>query len=177
MRQTYLYRLFLHSKAAFILVVAFIALYAFFFSKKMDMLVFPHNSMFAEKPADLNDTAYTYAIKLNGELVRITGFPYWKKDFIESSLIRYASYIEHNNMTYLHQYFASKNTIPQSWQERLVPSERAATAYLPWLVNYTGNAMKKSSKMELYRYNFVYDNGNALLKDSVLLFSQKIITP
>ena len=177
MRKTYLYQLFYYSKPAFILVVVFIFFYALFFAKKMDMLLFPHNSMFAYKPAQESDYSKGYALRLNDAAIQYAAFPYWKKDFIESSLYTYAKYINQDKRVYLQQYFDATGKVPEGWQQKLVPSQKQAAQFLPWLIHFTGTKMDKNAKIELYEYQFAFQNGNVVIKDSLLFFSKKTFMP
>ena len=137
------------------------------------MVLFPHNSMFAYSAADSAHIAKTYALKLNSEKITTTDFSYWKKDFIESSLNSFARYTTHDNKVYLQEYFSSNSWVPAHLQKMTLPREDAAIKWLPWLATYAGYKPGKDSKIELYQYKFVFKNGQAVLTDSLLLFSQK----
>lgn len=174
MKQTYLYQLYKYSRPACWLVLLFIISYGLFFFKKMDMMLFPHNSMFAYNPAVTVNHASTYGIRVNDSLVKTTSFLYWKKDFVESALSAYAKYEEAGRQVYLQQYFASNHFMPGEIEKKLLPDEKEATRFLPWLLNFIGYSTGDHTKISLYRYDFTFTNGSAVLQDSLLIFSQKI---
>lgn len=139
------------------------------------MLLFPHNSMFAySAPGTQQRKVSTYAVRLNDSLVKTTSFFYWKKDFIESSLASYARYEESNRQVYLQQYFQHSGILPEKLQKNMLPEEKEAIRFLPWLLNYAGCNTGNDTKISLYRYNFTFTDSKVLLQDSLLILSQKI---
>ena len=107
LKQTFLYRLFVHSKTGFGVVLFILIFYSVTFSKRMGMIFFPYNNMFTVDFTKTNQ-AFTYGVKINGEMIPITGYLYWKKDFLESSLTTYVEYIENGYTLYLESYLKSK---------------------------------------------------------------------
>ena len=93
MNKIFLYKLFKESKIFFLFAVIFISGYAIVLNKQMDMLVFPHNSMFAKNTSHESVTT-TFAVKLNGKLIKITDDLYIKKDFSENSLQVFSKWIK-----------------------------------------------------------------------------------
>jgi hypothetical protein len=170
MKRTYLYQLYQYSKPSFWLVVGFIGCYTFFFIKKMDMTIFPHNSMFA---AASQEDIHLYAVKLNDTIIPISDYLYWKKDFLESSVSGYARYIQNGNRVMLADYFSSGKNIPAVISRRLVPRQDAAGNWLLWLASFMGKNPGNNASLKLYRYAYDFSSGTAVLQDSTLIYSQK----
>lgn len=171
MKQYFLYRLFKHSLAAFIFIVAFISLYGYFFNKKMDMVLFPYNSMYA---VDFTKqyAASTYAFKLNGKLVNITQNPYWKKDFLEASLLSFAKYKQNNDEVYMQQYL--QTVVPNKEKReflssKLSPSKFAVASWPAWFIRFAGYSVNDSDSIQLLQYDFTFQGNNVILKDSSII--------
>ena len=171
MKQFFLYRIFKHSLAAFILIVAFISLYIYFFSKKMDMVLFPYNSMYAVDFTKQHTTS-TYAFKLNGKLVKITQNPYWKKDFLEASLLSFAKYKLSNDKVYMQQYL--QVVIPNKERRevvsgRLSPSKFAVAHWPAWFIRFAGYSVNDTDSIQLMQYDFAFEGNRVILKDSSII--------
>ena len=81
----------------------YIFMYAFFFMKKMDMVMFPYNSMFSIDFSNDYSTN-TYHLKVDDQPVNFTHYWWWKKDFMETSLRTYVSLL--NDVPYIEKYIA-----------------------------------------------------------------------
>jgi hypothetical protein len=163
----FLYRLYKYSKAGFFLSIIFIVSFVFFFFKKMDMALFPYNDMFSvNKKAD---TVFAYGLKANGELVKITSFPYWKKDFLETSLNTYVKYVEHDRRVFMDYYIKSKqfsSTVENLLHDRLTPGKLAANAWPAWYSAYAGHTNYPPVEYGIERYSLVLRNGQVKVLDS-----------
>lgn len=171
MKQLFLYRLFKHSLAAFIFIIAFICMFIYFFNKKMDMVLFPYNSMYA---VDLNTkyVASTYAFKLNRNLVKITQNPYWKKDFLEASLLSFAKYKQNNDEVYMQQYLQA--VIPNKetrevLSNRLSPSKSDVAHWPAWYIRFAGYSVNDPDSIQLLKYDFIIKDNKFILKDSNII--------
>jgi len=172
MKQFFLYRLFKHSKWGFAFIIIFLAGYAVTYFKKMDMVFFPYNSMYA---IDFNKTnaATTYALKINNRPVRITRNLYWKKDFLETSLNGYCRYLKHDRNVflddYLHYRFADEK-LRQNLLDHLTPAKAVARDWPAWYARAAGYDMPPAATIEFMQYDFVMQNEQALLKDSSSIY-------
>ena len=95
MSSTFLYKLLKHSKWAFVCVILYIVLYVVLMFKKMDTAMFPYNNMYSEPQHAQTTCCY---LKINGKRINYTQFIYWKKDFLEQSVTKYADYVYHNKI-------------------------------------------------------------------------------
>ena len=137
------------------------------------MAIFPHNSMFAGNNPGGKGNAATYAFKVNDTLVNISSYPYWKKDFLESSIATYSTYIQNGNRVSLEDYFNSGKSLPAGFTSRLLPSPDEARKWLVWLASFTGRQPGSHAGFSLYRFHFDFSSGAAVLKDSILLYTQR----
>lgn len=172
MNNSFLYRLFQHSKTGFLIVVAFIICYAVFFSKKMDSVIFPYNSMFAVE-FKTSASPEVYAVKINNVPVKITNNLYWKKDFLEESLNNYGRYKKNGDMLYMDNYLRAK--IPDSsgrafMAERLIPTKDAMERWLPWYIRFAGYQVEKGATIELISYHLDFSSNNVTIKDSLSIY-------
>ena len=173
MRQLFLYKVFKHSKLAFIGLMLLISLQLIFIGKKMDMLIFPFNNMFALAPGTTSITA-TYAIRLNGQLVPITHHLYWKKDFLETSLHTYGKYKEQESTVYLEQYIRSTTAKKQKKKfllESLTPDRSHANLWPVWFCQFAGVNVPSKSKMELVKYRLLFEEEKVSLYDSTIIYT------
>lgn len=169
MKQVFLYRLFKHSKWAFAFVVLFIGWYCVSFSKKMDMIFFPYNSMYAVDARGM-EAITTYAMKINGNPVKITHNPYWKKDLLETSLNIYCRYLQHDRNVFLNDYLSyrfSNENVRAFLTERLTPGKTTAAQWPLWFAAAAGYKVPTRASVEFMQYDFVFRDKNALLKDSI----------
>ncbi len=172
MQHAYLYRLFRHSKPAFIFVVCFILFYAATISKKMDMIFFPYNNMYAID-FSANAGSSTYAIKINGNPVKITGNLYWKKDMLETSLNGYCRYLKHNRKVFLHDYIPYKfknEQLQHRLIDKLTPGEKQAYQWPKWFANAAGYMLKPGDEIEFMEYRFNLADGQAAMLDSAAIY-------
>jgi len=172
MKQLFLYRLFKHSKWAFAFIVLFLIFYAISFYKKMDMIFFPYNSMYAIDFTRAN-TASTYALKINGNPVKITNNLYWKKDLLETSLNAYCRYLKHDNNIFLNYYivYRFKNKmIRELLLSRLIPGKKEARQWPLWYARTAGYEIPDTTTLEFMQYDFLFCNNKALLKDSTSIY-------
>jgi hypothetical protein len=172
MKNLFLYKVYKHSRLAFAGLLLFIALQCILIGKKMDMLTFPFNNMFALAPDSTPLTA-TYAIRLNGQLVPITHHLYWKKDFLETSLHTYGKYKELHDAVYLEQYIKS------TWADEkkrnfllpsLTPGKKAADQWPVWFCHFAGVKVPSKSTLELVKYRLVFEQEKVSLFDSTILY-------
>jgi hypothetical protein len=129
--------------------------------------------MFADASRENRESAYLYAVKINDIIVPISAYPYWKKDFLESSASGYAHYIQNGNRVMLDDYFSSRKYMPAVVSRRLLPPQDAAGKWLLWLASFTGKNPGSNASLKLYRYEYDFSSGAAVLKDSTLVYSQK----
>ena len=136
----------------------------------MDMLLFPYNNMFALS-ADKNMTAITYGMKLNGNSIFYTHQPYWKKDFLEMAVSKYAHYVERDNKVLLNEYLIEKkwpNAAKSFLENRLTPYN---AEYWPvWYCNFAGYSVSPDATIEIYAYRFDYKNSIPSIIDSSLVY-------
>ena len=164
LKQTFLYRLFVHSKTGFGVVLFILIFYSVTFSKRMGMIFFPYNNMFTVDFTKTNQ-AFTYAVKINGEMIPITGYLYWKKDFLESSLTTYVEYIENGYTLYLESYLKSKRA-GNSIVKNLLPQKELAAKWPLWFARFAHHSYSMPAKIEILQYNYVFKDGKAVLTDS-----------
>jgi hypothetical protein len=172
MNKTFLYKLFNHSKAGFLLIVIYIAGYTVFFYKKMDAVLFPYNSMFTIDFTK-NYTASAYQVKINNVPVSITRNLYWKKDFLEASLRNYAKYKNNNDAVFMDHYL--NQSVPgitkrEFLLKRLCPDKNAAVQWLQWYVSFAGYTIPANSTIELLKYDFIFRNNEAVIQDSITIY-------
>jgi hypothetical protein len=172
MRNIFIYRLFKYSPQACVVVLLFIASYAVVFYKKMDMVFFPYNSMFT---IDFTKTSksVTYAVKLNGQLVKITHQPYWKKDFLETSLYGYCKYISSGRTVFLDGYIKQKfgdEKIRDLLLKNLTAGKEAAMDWPSWYCKFAGYSVPSKSNIELMQYHFSFENNQATITDSISIY-------
>lgn len=152
-QQTYCYRLFKHSKLAFIFVGCFVLVYMVLFYKKMDMMPFPYNNMFSQQNQETTHT--TYFVKLNGKIIPYTSFMYWKKDFLEQSGYKYQEYIGLQQKNYLSNYIAAKSwspSIKERLEARLCPSKLDFSTWVKWYSTYANATIPKHAQFELVAF-------------------------
>jgi len=152
-QQTYCYRLFKHSKLAFIFVGCFVLVYIVLFYKKMDMMPFPYNNMFSQQNQETTHT--TYFVKLNGKIIPYTSFMYWKKDFLEQSGYKYQEYIGLQQKNYLSNYIAAKSwspSIKERLEARLCPSKMDFSTWVKWYSTYANATIPKHAQFELVAF-------------------------
>lgn len=165
MRERYLIRLYRHSRMGFIVVILFMLTYAWFLRKKMDMMYFPFNAMFAYERTG-QDTILVYRLKLNDNPLNYTQFPYWKKDFLETSLRVYAHYLQAGRQVYAGQYILDKWG-RKGWgdlmMKNLTPLDLDDQKQLAWYATFAGARLKTGDQVSLQYYRLIPDNIKGLV--------------
>ncbi|CAN5724019.1 hypothetical protein BH11BAC4_BH11BAC4_23130 [soil metagenome] len=177
MERLFLYRLLKHSKWGFAFTIIFMLCYALTYYKKMDMIFFPYNSMYAIDFTKTESTT-TYAMKINSVPVRITEKLYWKKDMLETSLNGYCRYLKNGKHVFLFDYvhYRFSNEQLQQWLlSNLTPVEKAVENWPAWYAAMAGYSIPGGATIEFVQYDLVLDKDRALLKDSIGIY--KIIQP
>ena len=176
MKSFFLYRLFIVSKLWFVFCIFFILSYLLFFLKKMDSVFTPYNGMFAYVNAAPNKTS-TIAIKLDDSLISYTHNLWWRKDFLENSIIIYSRYILHNKQVFLNDYINQKpfsSSQKEFLHKRLTPDSLKVKSYSNWLVTFLGQNPNNNSTLEFVKYDFNFMDEKLFLADSTSLFKIKI---
>ena len=143
----------------------------------MDMVFFPYNNMYSVDFTG-NNTATTYSMKVNGGIIKITHQPYWKKDFLETSLNGYCKYMLHNKKVFLDDYLNSKFSYEPTRNillRNLTPSKTTVAYWPRWYIAFAGYPITSNATMELWQYNFKYEGEEALITDSISIY--KTILP
>jgi hypothetical protein len=138
----------------------------------MDMPFFPHNSMFSSNSTHFPSAIITFGVKINDRLIGITHQPYWKKDFMEMSLIEYAAYIKNGNKVYMDEYLASKRipgSVKEDLQRLLTPDDLKTQNWTNWFAQFAAVGIDRGSKIEVTEYHFEFSDGKFRLKDSLEL--------
>lgn len=173
-KKSFVYRLYNHSRPAFITFVIFIAVYSYLFLKKMDMTVFAYNSMFVSSmEPKLTDA---YVLKINGQIVPTSHHLWWKKDFLESSLIGYSTYLEREQKTYLQQYLAHKiadQKIKEFLLNRLTAKQVNPMDFLNNYAKEAGHPLQKGDKVEIIQYQLEFLDSKVIRKDSPVIFIKR----
>lgn len=173
MSSTFLYKLLKHSKWAFAVVILYMVIYFVCLYKKMDMAMFPFNNMYSNSQ---NAETSCYYLKLNGQRIHYTHFMYWKKDFLEQSVTKYAGYVNQNQHDYLNMYIDEKIKNKQqnsNIKKALTPNVVDFKTWSTWYANYAGIKVNPNDHFELVKYNVEIKNGMAAVLDSNTLCSTK----
>ena len=133
--------------------------------KRMSMIFLPYNNMFTVDFTKTNN-AFTYAVKINEQLIPITDNLYWKKDFLESSLNTYVEYIDNGHALYLENYLKSRNANNNVFRN-LLPQKELATQWPLWFARFAHYSYSMPAKVEILRYTYLFKDGKAILTDSV----------
>ena len=177
MTKIFLYRLFKESKIFFLFTVAFIIGYAIVLSKQMDMLIFPINSMFSNTTAKDFSTS-TYAIILNGKLIKITEDLYLKKDFSENSLQVFSKWIKadrKNLMTELLERRIADSTKRILLLTKLTPPKQTVKTWPIWFLKFHHIKINAGDNIEIWEYKLNLEKNQFSLKDSALITKQIVI--
>ena len=173
MNSTFLYKLFKHNKWAFAVVIVYMAIYFVCVYKKMDMTLFPYNNMYSNTQHSESTCCY---LKINGQRINYTQFMYWKKDFLEQSVTKYADYVNQNQHNYLNIYIDEKvknkhrNSIIK---KGLTPGVVDFKSWARWYATYAGVKVQPNDNFELVKYNVEIENGMAAVLDSNVLCATK----
>ena len=177
MKKIFLYKLFKESKIFFLFTVAFILGYAIVLSKQMDMLIFPINSMYSSTTAKDFSTS-TYAVKLNGKLIKITEDPYLKKDFSENSLQVFSKWIKADRkdlITQLLERRIADSTKRILLLTKLTPPKETVQTWPIWFLKFNHIEINTGDNIEIWEYNFDLEKNQFALKDSALITKQIVI--
>jgi hypothetical protein len=140
----------------------------------MDMAMFPYNNMYSNSQ---NVETSCFYLKLNGQRINYTHFMYWKKDFLEQSVTKYAGYVNQNQRNYLNMYIDEKVKNKQqnaNIKKALIPGEVDFQSWATWYANYAGIKVNPNDHFELVNYNVEVKNGLSAILDSNILCSTKI---
>ena len=173
MSSTFLHKLLKHSKWAFAVVILYMVIYFVCLYKKMDMAMFPYNNMYSN--SQKVETSCFY-LKLNGQRIHYTHFMYWKKDFLEQSVTKYAVYINQNQNNYLSIYIDEKIKNKQQnlyIKKALTPNVVDFKTWATWYASYAGIKVNPNDHFELVKYNVEVKNGVLAILDSNILCSTK----
>lgn len=174
MNSFFFYKLFRHSKFAFLCVIIFVVAYLISFSKKMDMALFPYNNMYSSVQSK---NIKCYYLKINGHRIHYTHFMYWKKDFLEQSITKYASYVKENHKNYLNIFIGEKiksDHLKSATESVLSPGNVDFKNWSNWIVSYANYKADTGDYFELIEYKLIIKNGIPVVSDSLILVSTKI---
>ena len=139
----------------------------------MDMAMFPYNNMYSNSQ---NVETSCYYLKLNGQRIHYTHFMYWKKDFLEQSVTKYADYLIQNKCNYLNIYIDEKIRNKQQnsiIKKAFTPGEVDFKTWATWYASYTGIKVQANDHFELVKYKVGIENGIVAILDSNILCSTK----
>ena len=172
----FLYRLFKEAKPFFLFASLFIGAYAIILSKQMDMLLFPINSMFSvHTKKDLSTS--TYALKLNGNIVKITDDSYLKKDFSEGSLQQFSKWIKADKkdlMTNLLERRIADAVTRKRYLKHLTAPANTINTWPVWFAKFHDLPVRVGDGLEIWEYSFKHENNMFVLTDSVLVTKQTV---
>lgn len=141
------------------------------------MLVFPHNCMFSNNTAKDFLTS-TYAVKLNGSIVKITDDPYLKKDFSENSLQVFSKWVKADGkvlMTGLLEKRIADSTKRAFFLTRLTPPKEAIQTWPIWFLQFHDIQSKKGDNIEIWEYKFNLIKDRFVIQDPSLVTKQTFI--
>jgi hypothetical protein len=101
---------------------------------------------------------------------------YWKKDFLEQSITKYADYVCRNKNNYLNIYIDGKvkNDYKNSIiKKALTPNAVDFKTWANWYASYAGIKVQPNDNFELVKYKVQIENGMAAVLDSNVLCSTK----
>jgi len=143
----------------------------------MDMLFFPLNNMFSNNTAK-DFSTFTYALKLNGNIVKITDDFYLKKDFSENSLQLFSKWIiadGNDLMTNLLERKITDSVKRSSYLKKLTPPESTIGTWPVWFVKFHKLPVVVGDEIEVWKYNFHLKEKAFILTDSTLV-TEQIVT-
>ena len=123
----------------------------------------------------IKTTGCTY-LKLNGQRINYTHFMYWKKDFLEQSVTKYADYVNQNQNNYLNIYINEKiknDKLHAKFKKALTPGEVDFKRWAIWYATYAGLKVQPNDDFELLNYKIQFKNGKSSILDSNILCSTK----
>ena len=137
------------------------------------MVVFPYNSMFAIDFSN-NNRSETYQLKINGNAVRFTDKWWWKKDFMETSLKRYALLLQ--DTPYIEKYIAyayANKPYTELFLTQLKPSATDKSRWLFWYAKFGNVAFKSDQVFSIWQYRLNFEK-EIISIDSSLIFTQTL---
>lgn len=177
MNKFFLYRLFKESKIFFLFSIFFMLGYAVALSKQMDMLFFPLNSMFSDNTMTGFSTT-TYAVKLNGKVVKITDDMYLKKDFSEGTLQVFSKWIKADTKDFMTELLKRKiidSVKRKAYLDKLTPPKTTAQTWPIWFLSFHHIKINLGDNIAIWQYRFDLINKHFILKDSSLITKQTVI--
>lgn len=176
MQRIFLYRLFKKARLFFLFAMLFILSYVVVLYKQMDMLLFPINSMFSATAAK-DFSTFTYALKLNDSIVKITDEPYVKKDFSENALQNFSKWIMADRadlMTSLIDRRISDSTKRKYYLKKLTAPENTLRTWPVWFAQFNHVPVTAGDKIEIWKYLFYFNENKFVLTDSLLITQQTV---
>ena len=170
----YLKKVFKLNKIAFTIIIVFILFYIIILSKTMDMFPFRHNGMFVRMNSS-SDTFYYNIFKVDKVPINYTGYFYWKKDFIESSLSTYVSMCNSQNFNLLEKSkiykYIHNPKIQKYFIENLCMKPGDENKYPVWLYSFClRKKYNDKIKIEIVNIKAIY-RGNEFVKiDSTIIY-------
>lgn len=140
----------------------------------MDMLFFPLNSMFS-KNATKDFSTFTYALKLNGNIVKITDDFYLKKDFSENSLQLFSKWIKAHENDFMTNFLERKIADPvrrNSYLKKLTPPKNTIYTWPVWFVKFHKLSINLGDNLEIWEYHFELNGNTLIIRDSTLITKQ-----
>ena len=122
-------------------------------------------------------TASTNAMKVNGNMIDITSRPYWKKDFLETSLFGYCNYIKREHTVFLNGYLEQKIhniQVRDLFLKQLTPDKNACEQWPRWYASFAGYPLPANAEVEFMQYNFVFSITGAAISDSISIYKTMI---
>lgn len=175
MKKTFLYRFFSYSKTGFLLLMIYMVCYASCMYKKMDMLMFPYNDMFShnasQEATTSKDDQINY-LKVNGQKIPYTHFPYWKKDFIEQQNHYYGHFLQRGNQNHI-DLLIDKRIQSNDWNHflhrRLSNIKLSFEQWARWYAEYANVKLSEGDKLQLIEYTVRKTENSPIIIDSTII--------
>ena len=176
MSNFFLIKVYRSNKIFFYFIISFLFLYSISFSKKMDMLFFPYNNMFAEK-GQFTNSSQTTALKINGILIPITSDFYLKKDFSEISMFNFGKWVDNDSKDFMFRYLVQKK-IPLDIKNILIKNLTsplyAKYTWPIWNAEFHNITIRVNDTLSVWRYNLKIINNEMVVSDSSILLNYSI---
>ena len=176
MQKIFLYRLFKDAKFFFVFALLFITVYAVVLRKQMDMLVFPINNMFST--SNVKDfRTFTYAVKLNGNIIKITDDPILKKDFSENSLQIFSRWLQADGKDLMTDFLDRKisdSARKRNYLNRLTPPKATIITWPAWFASFHHLKLTSGDSIEVWQYNFDFKESDFVMTDSLLVIKENV---
>lgn len=172
----FLAKVYRHHKAAFIIMILFVAGYAWSLSKGMDMLPFRNNAMFISRPVNTDTVTFTL-FKVNGQTVDYANRTYWKKDLTEMSILTYVYFIRGNYVDVLGEWLKGKisnGRFRAYCLEHLCNTKASTAGYPAWLYAFLfGQSYESAGKpnLQIVYCKGVLENNRLVVKDSIVYYN------